>query len=67
MPTIDEESVHLMIPQHSQENGRSVSYGLSPHQQHTGGINFQTDELGLSRFVCAYVDSNPCLHYLLIF
>ena len=55
MPTIDDESAQLMIPQHTHENGsRAVSYGLSPHQQPGGmrSINFQADELGLLRFVC---------------
>eukprot|EP01036_Dinobryon_divergens_P029162 gene29162-38225_t len=50
MPTIDDESAQLMIPQHTHENGsRAVSYGLSPHQQPGGmrSINFQADELGL--------------------
>jgi hypothetical protein len=61
MPT-DEESVQLMVPQHSQENGRKVSYGLSPHQNGNGsmgGINFQSDNMGLLRSVCIHLDSIP--------
>ena len=58
MPT-DEESVQLMVPQHSQENGRKVSYGLSPHQNGNGSINFQSDNMGLLRFVCIHLESIP--------